>query len=123
MLFIYPMWDSKSQRIGKLKCTPKGYALQGFAELLGLIGLILLIGIVTWLIRASVSGNLEGPQLWLIAVPFAIGIIAQLLWNASWTAALRKGFEYDEEAEMASWIEEGKRVTYRYTDYSRRKSA
>lgn len=116
MLFLYPMWDSKSQRIGKLRCSPGGFALQGFAELLGFIGLMLLIGITTWLIRASTSGGFSSSLLWLIAIPFALGIVAQILWNASWLPALRKGFEYDEEAEVASWIEEGKRVTYRYSD-------
>ncbi len=27
MLFINPMWDNESQRIGKQKCTPLGYRL------------------------------------------------------------------------------------------------
>ena len=40
MLFIYPMWDNESQRIGKQKCTPKGYNLHVIAELLGFIGLL-----------------------------------------------------------------------------------
>jgi hypothetical protein len=25
MLFIYPMWDSESQRLGLKACTPRGY--------------------------------------------------------------------------------------------------
>jgi len=37
MLFIYPIWDNESQRIGKQKCTPLGYKLHGTAEGLGLI--------------------------------------------------------------------------------------
>ena len=33
MLFIHPMWDNESQRIGKQKCTPAGYALHVIAEM------------------------------------------------------------------------------------------
>jgi len=113
MLFLYPMWDSKSQRVGKQRCTPGGFALQGFAELLGLLGLVLLIGGLTFLIRKAVAGGFEPSLLWLIGVPFAMGIVAQILWNLSWVPASRKGFEYDDETGVASWIEHGTRVTYR----------
>ena len=49
MLFLYPMWDSESQRIGKKKCAPLGYRLNGIAELLGFIGLILLTAVAVYL--------------------------------------------------------------------------
>jgi hypothetical protein len=49
MLFIYPMWDNESQRIGKQMCTPLGYKLHETAELLGFIGLLLLLSTVAYL--------------------------------------------------------------------------
>jgi hypothetical protein len=32
MLFIHPMWDSETERLGKKACTPTGYALHGLAD-------------------------------------------------------------------------------------------
>jgi hypothetical protein len=32
MLFINPMWNSETERIGKQRCTPLGYALHGISE-------------------------------------------------------------------------------------------
>lgn len=43
MLFIHPMWDNESQRIGKRKCTPAVYALHAIAEMIGFAGLLIRI--------------------------------------------------------------------------------
>src|SRR5438105_3219039 len=35
MLFMHPMWDSESERLGKKHCTPAGYRLHVLAENIG----------------------------------------------------------------------------------------
>ena len=113
MLFIYPMWDTESQRIGKQKCTPLGYRLHVLAELIGFIGLLILLGICVFLVSEGISGSFHSSLLWLLTIPFGFGFIGQLLFQFSWFLASRKGFEYDYEKAEASWFEKGKRVTYR----------
>jgi hypothetical protein len=44
-MFINPMWDSKSQRLGKQKCTPRGYWLHAVSDLAGFFVLVLLHGL------------------------------------------------------------------------------
>lgn len=114
MLFLFPMWDNESQRIGKQKCTPTGYALHGIAELLGFIGGLSLLGIVLILGYRGIIGNFVPSNLWLFAAPFGVGIVAEVLYQISWLLAIRKGFEYDYDNRVASWIESGKRVTYKW---------
>lgn len=115
MLFIYPMWDSESHRIGKQKCTPTGYAMQGFAELLGFVGLLLLFGTGLYLTYRGIVGTFRAHLLWLLAVPFGLGFISEMLYHYSWVLALRKGFQYDYERREASWIENGQRCSYKRT--------
>ena len=113
-MFLYPMWDNESQRIGKQKCTPWGYTLHGIAELLGFIGLLLLFGVGIYLGCKGVSGTFRATLLWLLAVPFGIALVSQALYQFSWVLALKKGFEYDYDKREASWIENGERVTYNF---------
>ena len=37
------MWDNESERIGKQRCTPLGYALHVVSDLIGFLGLLLLL--------------------------------------------------------------------------------
>ncbi len=113
MLFIYPMWDTESQRIGKQKCTPLGYRLHVLADLIGFIGLLLFLGVGVYLAYRGLSQSFHASLFWLLAIPFGFGFIGQLLFQFSWFLAFRRGFEYDYEKAEASWFEKGKRVTYR----------
>lgn len=119
MLFIYPMWDNESQRIGKQKCTPLGYKLHCIAELLGFIGLLLLLGIIAYLVYRGIVGTFQTPLLWLLATPFVLGVIGEALYQYSWILADRKGFRYDYDTREASWLEDGKRCVYKWETNNR----
>ena len=121
MLFIFPMWDNESQRIGKQKCTPAGYALHAIAELLGFIGGISLLGIGVFLVYRGFIGRFSASLLWLLTAPFGVGIIAEILFRISWLLATRRGFEYDDENRVASWLEDGRRVTYKWSQNNGRR--
>lgn len=113
MLFIHPMWDSESQRIGKQRCTPIGAALHAIADLLGFIGLLLfplILGVWIW---KGFKGTFHWSTLWLLAVPFGVGIVSEMMYQFSWWLALRKGWQYNDGRE-ASWMENGTRVAFRY---------
>ncbi len=114
MLFIFPMWDNESQRIGKQKCTPTGYALHTIAELLGFIGILLFLGFTVFLGYRGLTSNFHASLFWLLAIPFGIGIIAEILFQVSWILATRRGFEYDDGNRVASWNENGRQVTYKW---------
>ena len=53
-----------------------GYALHAIAELIGFIGLLLLIGIAVFLGYRGITGNFNLLLFWLIGIPFGIGIRA-----------------------------------------------
>lgn len=114
MLFIYPMWDHESERIGKQKCTPLGYWLHGFADVIGLIGLLLLLGIAAYLAYRGLSQSFHASLFWLLPIPFGVGFIGQMLFLFSWSLAYRRSFEYDYEKAEASWVENGERVSYKW---------
>jgi hypothetical protein len=114
MLFIHPMWDHESQRIGKQKCTPTGYALHVIAELIGFLGLLFLFAVPVILAWSWLAGTFHASLWWLFAVPFGLGIVSEVLFQYSWWLALRKGFRYDYERSEASWLEKGERRTYKY---------
>lgn len=112
MLFIYPMWDHESQRIGKKKCTPLGYALHTIAELLGFIGILFLFGIIAFLVYRAIAGSFHLSFLRLLVFPFTLGLIAEAMYQISWVLAAKRGFEYDYKKCQASWIVDEKRVEY-----------
>lgn len=114
MLFFFPMWDNESQRLGKRRCTPLGYALHGIAEMLGFVGLLLMLGLGVYIAYSSIAGNFHASLLWLLTIPLGLGVIAEIVYQTSWLLAARKGFRYDYETRQASWIEGGTRVTYRW---------
>jgi hypothetical protein len=114
ILFINPMWDNESERVGKQKCTPIGYAIHEVADLIGFAGLLLLLIVPAFLAWKWLAGMFYTSLLWLLAVPFCFAILSKALYHYSWWLALRKGFHYDCERREASWIEAGERRTYKH---------
>ena len=114
MLFIHPMWDNESQRIGKQQCTPIGYAFHMIADWIGFAGLLLLLATPVILLWKWFAGTFHLSLLWLFAAAFCLGIISEVLYQYSWWMALRRGFKYDYERREASWMEAGERRTYKY---------
>jgi hypothetical protein len=108
------MWSSESQRIGKQRCTPTGYRLHGVAELVGFAGLLLLLAVPAFLAWRWFAGSFHVSLWWLMAAPFGLGIASEVLFQYSWRLALRKDFRYDYTRDEASWLEGGKRRTYKY---------
>lgn len=115
MLFIHPMWDNESQRIGKQKCTPLGYALHRIAELLGFFGLLLLLAVGAYLGYRALRGTFHTSLFWMLAVPLGLGAISEILYRYSWRLAAMRGFQYDYEKREASWLEDGQRRVYKWS--------
>jgi len=107
------MWDSETERIGKRKCTPVGYAMHGIADLLGFIGLLLLCCFLVYIGYKWIAGGFHAYMWWLLGIPFGIDVIGDVLYYVSWTIAYKRGYEYDPEKRIASWEENGIRITYR----------
>jgi hypothetical protein len=116
MLFINPMWDNEAERIGKQRCTRFGYALHTASDLIGFVGLLLLVGIAAYLGYRSVVGTFHTRLFWLISIPLGIAIVGSILYRLSWAMAHRRGFRYNYESCEASWVEDGQRRIYRYND-------
>jgi hypothetical protein len=108
------MWFHESERIGKQKCTPTGYTLHVISELIGFIGLLLLLALPPVLVWRGIDGTFRARDLWLLAGPFGVGIISEGLFRFLWWLAWRKGFQFDYERSESSWIEVGERRTYKY---------
>jgi hypothetical protein len=109
------MWDSQSQRIGMMKCTYLGYILQAIARILGSIGFLLFPGIIIFLIMYTiVSDTFNSSLYWLFSIPFAFGLIAEILFLSGWYLAGKKDFDYNHETREASWTENGKQIKYRW---------
>ena len=115
MPFLYAMWDSESQRIGFRKCTLTGYKLRNVAELIGLLGLLLLIVTILFLIWRGLNGAFHAGQLWWIAFPFSLGFFGDVISLSGYLMAKRKGFRYDWKLKEASWVENGERRFYKYS--------
>lgn len=113
-MFINPMWQSETERIGKQHCTPLGYKLHVLADLLGFVGLLLLFGVAIYVGNSCFTGTFRARLLWLFAIPFGIAIVDTLLFRLSWALAYRRGFRYDYESNEASWIEDGEKRKYKY---------
>ena len=115
LMFINPMWDHESQRIGKQRCTPTGYTLHSISDLIGFIAIICLFGVPIYLAYASIRGNFTWSMLWLLAVPFAIAIVGNIMHSYSWHLADKRHFKYDFEKCISRWIDEsGNRRSYKY---------
>ena len=114
MLFINPMWDNESERIGKQKCTSLGYALHSISDLIGFIGLLLLLGTGAYLGCRGIVCTFHSRLLWLFAIPFALAVVGSALYRYSWMLAQKKGLRYDYDSCEASWIENGQRQPYKW---------
>lgn len=115
MLFINPMWDNESERIGKQRCTPLGYTLHVISDLIGFLGLLFLLATGAYLGYRGIVGTFDIGSLWFFVVPFGLDFTRSALFHYSWVLAHRKGFRYDYDAREASWIENGERQTYKWT--------
>jgi hypothetical protein len=114
MLFLHPMWDNESQRIGMQRCWKTAYLVHGYGELVGFLGLLALLGTIVYLAYQGIFGSFNSSMWWLFCVPFGMGVISETMVQASWVMVARRGFEYDYDDRVASWLEEGQRVTYKY---------
>jgi hypothetical protein len=114
MLFIHPMWSHESERIGKKKCTPAGYALHVLAELIGFIGLLFLLAVPVLLAYRGLTSTFHISLLWLLTVPICLGVVSEVSYQYSWYLAHRKGFHYDGERSEASWTDAGECRTYKW---------
>ncbi|MFN9159561.1 MAG: hypothetical protein ACK6D5_17495 [Planctomyces sp.] len=115
LMFINPMWDHESQRIGKQRCTPTGYMLHGISDLIGFIAIICLFGIPIYLVYAGIRGHVTWGMLWLRAAPFVIAIVGNIMHSYSWHLAEKQQFKYDYEKCVSTWVDElGNQQTYKY---------
>lgn len=106
-MFIPRIWANEIERLGKQRCTPSGYRLQVVGELIGFIGLLLLLGIPAYLTYRVIVGSFGWSLLWLMAVPFVIGIVGWVTVEISWWMARRKNFHYDRDRCESTWIQDG----------------
>ena len=114
MIFINPIWDNESERIGKSICTPLGYKLHVISDIIGFFGLLLLLGIFAYLGYRGFTGAFHLGLFWLIAIPIGIGILGSFIYRYSWILAARKQWMYNYENREASWMEDGQRRTYKW---------
>lgn len=108
-MFIQPMWSNEVERIGLQRCTPLGYRLRAFGELFGALGLLALFVVAGWLMKRASAGTFDGALWWWCAVPVVCVVLEYSFVAAGWSLARRRGFEYDEERRLSSWIENGER--------------
>ncbi len=101
-MFINPMWQDEVERIGKQRCTPAGYHLRYVADLLGLIGILLLGGVPCYLIYTGIRGSFSWLTLWLLLVPFAVAVAGDILHGYSWHLADVHEFNYDYESRVST---------------------
>jgi hypothetical protein len=117
MMFVPRIWFSEVERIGKQRCTSVGYALQGVGDLMGFSGVVLLVAVPVYLVYQAIVGAFEWSLLWLLIVPFVVGIVGSTLVAFSWALAYWKKFHYDDERCESSWIEAGEKRAYTYFDW------
>ncbi len=116
-MFIPRIWSDEVERIGKQRCTPLGYALQVIGDLIGFLGLLTLLGMPVYLAYRAGVGTFDRSLLWLLTVPFAIGIAGRFMVEFSWWMARRKKFHYDYERRESIWIEGGEKRSYKFSDW------
>ena len=113
-MFIYPMWDSETQRIGKQKCTPLGSRLHLIAEMIGFVSLFAVPCILIYFAYRGVTGTFHSRLWWVLAIPFVATLIGDVIFAYSWRLAHNRRFAYDDSANEASWYDDGERIVYRY---------
>ena len=90
------------------KCMPVAYNIHGIGELIGFIGLMTLLGTVAYII----FGHFQA--WWLLAIPFGMGIVSEIMVQVSRRMVARSGFEYDYGKRESSWVNGGQRVYFKY---------
>jgi hypothetical protein len=108
-MFINPMWDHESQRIGKKKCSQFAYHMHVTSDLIGFIALLALIYGLYSLVFHEWRNSL-----FLIGLSIMAAIFGNILHGYSWSLVEKKNFKYDYENAVSTWIESGKKVTYKY---------
>ena len=84
------MWDTESQRIGKMKCSPLAYNLHIISDLIGLVSMLVLFGGFVSFLHTNWKYSII-----LILYSFISAFLGNLLYRYSWKIIERKGFEYD----------------------------
>lgn len=116
-MFVPRMWLDEIERIGKQKCTPFGYALQGVSDLIGFVGLLLLLATPIYLAYRGIAGSFHWSLLWLLLVPVGVGILGTVIEGISWQLARKKQFKYDYESRESTWYGSGEKRSYSYADW------
>jgi hypothetical protein len=89
--------------------------LHGISDVIGFIAIICLFGFSGYLAYAGVRGHFTWGMLWLLAVPFAIAIVGNIMHSYSWHLADQRHFKYDYEKCVATWVDEsGNQHSYQY---------
>lgn len=117
-IWIAPrIWFDEVERIGMQRCTPFGAFLNGVGGIFWLLGILALLAMPVYLIYTGIAGTFSWSLLWLLAVPFAIVLVGVLLIGSSWTLAYRKKFYYHYERRESSWVEDGEKRFYTFSDW------
>ena len=111
-MFINPMWDSETQRIGKQKCSPRAYHLHLVSDLVGFVALLLLPCVLVYLKFRDLDHSFDASLWWLLAIPFGVALCGTVLHSYSWILVARRGFRYDYQTGEASWLENGQRCVF-----------
>jgi hypothetical protein len=112
MLFISPMWDSENQRLGLKTCTPLGYTVYSIGELMGFVGLLLLVAVPGFLVVRLFRHQFSARDLWLLLIPLVVGVVGRFLLILGWKFATKRQFHYDCDTRKARWIENGNERVY-----------
>src|SRR5579859_510406 len=83
------------------------------------LGLLLLLATPALLAWHWLLVAIDWSPLWLLAVAVGFGIVSEVLYQVSWLLASRKGYQYDYHRCEASWLEAGRRRTYKYPEKRR----
>lgn len=108
MIFFHPMWDSENQRLGLKSCTPLGYTLIVIADLIGMLGFLALITLLAYQAYKQVIAQSPSGLLWLLLIPFGMGVLGRIIYEVGWVLAMRKQFSYDDT--RTAWWKEGDEI-------------
>jgi len=100
------------------KCWLLGYNIHGVGELIGFIGLLTLPVTIAYMLYIAIFGDFAASTWLLLLIPFGMGVVSEVMVQVSWAMVSKRGFNYDHEKREASWIENGRRVTYQYAQHN-----
>lgn len=107
------MWDSETERIGFMKCTPNGYRfllLGDWFWLSVIVVPILLIGLNAFGVLA-----IQPAYFWCIPVSAVLAIASKTV--AGWMAS-RRNYHYDYDARRTTWGMDGA-SSFTFEDWER----